>query len=97
VKLLDVLEECGIKNPIICSSINKIGFRMSGGNQAYERAIAERQFRPIAMQVLAAGAIPPAEALEYVCELDGVKSILFGASTKSHIQQTKELIEKFSR
>ena len=96
IKLLDVFEECGIRNPIICSSINKIGFRMSGGNQAYERAIGERQFRPIAMQVLAAGAIPPAEALEYVCKLDGVKAILFGASTKDHIQETKELIEKFS-
>src|SRR3972149_7284023 len=28
--LLSVLEDTGIKNPIICSSINKIGFRMSG-------------------------------------------------------------------
>ena len=30
-KLLDALENGGIKNPIICSSINKVGFRMSGG------------------------------------------------------------------
>jgi len=51
----------------------------------------------IAMQVLAAGAIPPVEAIEYVCKLNGVKAILFGASTKAHIQQTKELIEKFSK
>ncbi len=58
IRLLDVLEECGIENPIICSSINKIGFRMSGGREAYERTISERKFRPIAMQVLAAGAIP---------------------------------------
>jgi len=49
------------------------------------------------MQVLAAGAIPPVEAIEYVCKLNGVKAILFGASTKAHIQQTKELIEKFSK
>jgi len=97
IRLMDVLEECGMENPIICSSINKIGFRMSGGREAYERAISERKFRPIAMQVLAAGAIPPAEAIEYVCKLDGVKAILFGASTKAHIQQTKELIEKFSK
>ena len=69
---------------------------MSGGREAYERAISERKFRPIAMQVLAAGAIPPAQAIEYVCKLDGVKAILFGASTKAHIQQTKDLIEKFS-
>lgn len=97
IHLLDVLEECGMENPIICSSINKIGFRMSGGREPYERAISERKFRLIAMQVLAAGAIPPAEAIKYVCKLDGVKAILFGASTKAHIQQTKDLIEKFSK
>ena len=96
IHLLDVLEECGIDNPIICSSINKIGFRMPGGKEAYEKTIRERKFRPIAMQVLAAGAIHPPEALEYACKQKGIESILFGASTKSHIQQTKELIEKLS-
>lgn len=34
-RLLDVLEECGIDNPIICSNVNKIGFRMSGGLDRY--------------------------------------------------------------
>ena len=52
--LLDTLESVGIANPVICSSINKIGFRMSGGIQLYERTISEGKFRPIAMQVLAA-------------------------------------------
>lgn len=93
--LLDVLEEKGIQNPIICSSINKIGFRMSGGKGKYEKILADRKFRPIAMQSLAAGAIPPAEAMEYVCKLPNIESVLFGASTKSHIKQTKELIEQF--
>lgn len=96
IHLLDTFEECGIKNPIICTSINKIGFRMSGGKEAYEKLIRERKFRLIAMQVLAAGAIPPAEAMEYVCEQKGIESILFGASTKSHIKQTKELIDRLS-
>lgn len=96
VHLLDILEECGIENPIICSSINKIGFRMAGGKKVYEKIIREKKFRLIAMQVLAAGAIPPAEALEYVCKQEGIEAILFGASTKVHIRQTKELIEKLS-
>ena len=77
--LLDVLEKKGIENPIICSSINKIGFRMSGGKESYENIIAEKRFRPIAMQALAAGAIPPHEAMEYVCNQKNIKSILFGA------------------
>ncbi len=95
-KLLDVLEERGIENPIICSSINKIGFRMPGGVEGYEQVIRERKFRPIAMQSLAAGAIPAAEAMEYVCGQQKIQSILFGASTRPHIRETKELIERLS-
>ena len=57
--LLDVLEGLQIDNPIVCSNINKIGFRMCGGIAAYEAALRERQFRAIAMSVYASGAIPP--------------------------------------
>jgi len=94
--LLDVLEKNGIENPIICTSINKIGFRMPGGLELYEKTIASGRCRTIAMQALAAGAIPPGEAMEYVCRQNGIQSILFGASTRSHIHQTKDFIEKFS-
>ncbi len=94
--LLDALEERGIQNPIICASINKIGFRMSGGKDRYEQVIRERRFRPIAMQTLAAGAIPPAEGMEYVCGQENIQSILFGASTRAHIEQTKKLIDRMS-
>jgi len=93
--LYKTLTDGGIQNPIICASINKIGFRMSGGVDEYERIIKEGKCKVIAMQVLAAGAIPPKEAMEYVCRL-GVQSILFGSSTKSHIKQTKEIIENLS-
>jgi hypothetical protein len=92
-RLLDVLEDCGIENPIICSSINKIGFRMCGGRELYEKVIQERRFRPIAMSILASGAIPAEEAVKYVCELKNIKSIVFGASSKTNILQTKKLIE----
>jgi hypothetical protein len=94
--LLDVLEKNGIENPIICTSINKIGFRMPGGLGLYEKTIASGRCRTIAMQALAAGAIPPGEAMEYVCRQNGIQSVLFGASTKAHIQQTMDYIEKFS-
>jgi hypothetical protein len=95
-KLLDVLEAKGIQNPIICASINKVGFRMSGGRAIYEKTLAERKVRCIAMQVLAAGAIGPAEAFEYVARLKGVQAILFGASSKTHIAESKRLIDQFS-
>jgi len=94
-KLLDVLEKGGIENPIICSSINKVGFRMSGGIEAYEETLRTRKLRAIAMQVLGGGAIHPKEALEYVCGLPNIESILFGASSKANIENTVETIHHF--
>jgi hypothetical protein len=93
--LLEALNSVGIENPIICSSINKIGFRMSGGTEIYEKYLTEKTFRPIAMQVLAAGALRPKEAVEYLSRFRKIESVLFGASSKGHIQETKELIEKY--
>lgn len=92
-KLLNVLEQGGIKNPIICASINKVNFRMSGGKELYEKVLKEGRCRVIAMQVLGGGAIPPKEALEYVANLPNVESILFGASSKQNIQNTVETIK----
>ena len=94
-KLLDVLNSVGITNPIICSSINKIGFRMSGGKEIYEKYLTGKEFRPIAMQVLAAGAVKPKEAIEYLGQFPKIESVLFGASSKGHIQETKELIKRY--
>jgi hypothetical protein len=96
-KLLDVLDVLAIDNPIVCASINKIGFRMCGGIEAYERIIATRKFRPIAMSVFASGAIPPKEALEYVCKQTNIRSIVFGASSRGNIRQTKQLIDQLMR
>jgi hypothetical protein len=93
--LLDSLNSIGIENPIICSSINKIGFRMSGGKEIYEKYLTERELRPIAMQVLAAGALRPREAIEYLGKFPKIESVLFGASSKSHIQETKQIIEEY--
>src|SRR3954454_2655832 len=96
-KLLDTFESVGIRNPIICSSINKTGFRMSGGKELYEKTLATRSLRAIAMQVLAGGAIPAKEAIEYVCKLPNIESILFGASSKENITETVSLIHLYDQ
>jgi hypothetical protein len=96
-RLLDVLEKQGIDNPIVCANINKIGFRMCGGIKTYEQAIATRRFRPVAMSVLASGAITPREAIEYVCAQPKIESIVFGASSRGNIRQTKALIDECSK
>lgn len=93
-RMLDVLDELGIENPIVCANINKIGFRMCGGIDLYEKTIATRKFRPIAMSVLASGALHPREAIEYVARQKQVESIVFGASSRANIRQTKQMIDE---
>jgi hypothetical protein len=93
--LLDMLNSVGIKNPIICSSINVDGFRMSGGKELYEHTLKTKEVRGIAMQVLSGGATPVKQALEYVCNLPKVESILFGASSRGNIHETVSLIRQF--
>jgi hypothetical protein len=94
--LVQRLNKIGIKNPIICANINKIGFRMCGGMQAYEDLITQGQCRLIAMSVFASGALPAREALEYVCQYPQILSIVFGASSRRNIAQTKQLIDRMT-
>jgi len=94
--LLDTLDEAGIVNPIVCSNINKIGFRMSGGIDAYHAALTERTFRAVAMSVFASGAIPAREALEWVLALPNIESIVFGASSLTNIRATRRLVEELN-
>ena len=46
------------------------------------------------MQVLAAGALKPQEAIEYLEKFPRIESVLFGASSRNHITETKNLIDK---
>jgi hypothetical protein len=96
-KLLDVLEKGGIENPIICASINIADFRMSGGKELYEETLRTRKFRAIAAQIFGGGAINADEAIEYVCNLPNIESILFGASSKTNIENTASLINKYDK
>jgi hypothetical protein len=95
--LLKTLDKVGINNPIICANINKIGFRMCGGMQAYDDLITQGRCRLVAMSVFASGALPPQEALGYVCKYPQIESIVFGASSRRNIAQTKQLIERLSQ
>jgi len=92
--LLDTLDSLGIANPIVCCNINKIGFRMCGGIARYEALLASGRCRAIAMSVFASGAIAPREAIEYVCRLQGVESVVFGASSRANIRQTRQLLDE---
>jgi hypothetical protein len=94
-RLLDALEGAGVTNPVVCANINKIGFRMSGGVKPYLDAMRTRQFRAVAMSVFASGAIPAREAIEWVCGLPNLTSIVFGASSRANIVATRQLVDEF--
>ncbi len=91
---LDALDAAGVDNPIVCSNINKVGFRMSGGEQAYRNALTERRFRGVAMSVFASGAIPAREALEWIRDVPNIESIVFGASSETNIRSTRRLVDE---
>jgi hypothetical protein len=93
--LMEALEHEGIKNPIVCSNINKIGFRMSGGLDAYMHTLKTKEMRAIAMSVLASGAIPPREAIEWISKQPNVQSVLFGASSRRNITSTRDLANEY--
>lgn len=91
--LLDTLEEVGIENPIVCANINKIGFRLSGGIEGYLDTLKKRRVRAIAMSVFASGAIPPKEAIDWIAAQEGIELIVFGASSRKNIRDTKMLVD----
>ncbi len=68
---------------------------MCGGFEAYARALENRRFRAVAMSVFASGAIPPREAIQWVAEQPNIESIVFGASSRGNIQNTRELVDRF--
>ena len=93
-KMAEMLNAAGIQRPLICSAINKIGFQMNPDIAAYERLLQGDSIDGMAMSVMAAGAVPPREAFEYVTRLKGVKSVIFGASSSRNITQTHEIVSQ---
>ena len=89
----DKLISAGVSKPLLCSSINKIGFRMNPSKTTVESNLNLHKSKNIAMSVFASGAINPAEAIDYVNNLSGVDSVLFGASSRKNIENTVQLMQ----
>jgi len=88
------LEDWGIEEVVICTSFNKIGYLMSPNIESYTNACLNNdptKYQIMAMSTLASGAIPAKEAYKFIAQ-QKIQSIVFGASSKQHIVETKELI-----
>lgn len=91
-RMVAALEGAGVENPVICSNLNKIGFRMSGGLVEYQAALRNGGFTAVAMSVFASGAIEPREAIEWLAEQPNIESMVFGASGSANIRGTVDLV-----
>ena len=88
------LEEWGIEEVVICSSFNKIGYLMSPDTESYVTVANKNdssKYQLMAMSTLASGAIPAKEAYEFINH-QNIQSVVFGASSKKHIEETVSLI-----
>lgn len=93
--LKNKLEEWGIDEVCICSSINAAGFNMYPSREEYERVIAANdcsKYQLMAMNVLASGSITPQQSFDYVNNLN-IQSVVFGASSKEHIKSSFESLK----
>lgn len=89
------LQEWGINKVVICSSFNKIGYLMSPDLNSYIGAANNNdpsEYQLIAMSTLASGAIPAKEAYEFINQ-QNIQSVVFGASSRNHIEETIRLIK----
>lgn len=88
-------EEWGIEDVVICSSINAAGFNMHPSKEEYDKVIAANdpsKYQLMAMNVLASGSITVKESFDYINSLN-IQSVVFGASSKNHIQSTVDAIK----
>ncbi len=81
--LLDALDAAGVENPIVCSNINKIGFRMSGGIDGYLDAHgASGRSAPSRCRCSPVGRSRRVRRSSGCCGLPNLESIVFGASSR---------------
>ncbi len=92
--LLNKLHKWNIDEVAICTSFNKLGYLMSPNINSYINAANNNnpnRYQLMAMSTLASGAIEAREAYSFINN-QNIQSIVFGASTKSHIKETTKLI-----
>lgn len=93
--LLQKLKEWNIKEVVVCSSFNKIGYLMSPSVESYVEAARNNnpdEYQLMVMSTLASGAIPAKEAYEFINQ-QNIQSVVFGASSKLHVEETVKLIK----
>jgi hypothetical protein len=93
--LMEKLKQWNITEVAICFSFNKIGYLMSPNVKSYIETVNDSSadvYQLIAMSTLASGAIPVKEAYQFINQ-QNIQSVVFGASSRKHIEETMRLIQ----
>jgi len=93
--LRDRLDGRGWNDYLIMAAFNKTGFYLNPSLEETIKSVKRPGMYFIPMSILAAGAIPPEDAFEFIGQYPEIKSVVVGMSKKSHIDQTVELINKY--
>lgn len=93
--LVDALDARGWEEYLIMAAFNKTGFYINPSLKATEKTLKKPGMNFIPMSTLAAGAIPPKEAFEFIGQFPEIKSVVVGMSKESHIDQTVHLINQY--
>jgi len=94
-RLVQLLEQAGLENPLIMASINKLGFQVNPSRAAFENCLRDHQFQLLAMSTLAAGYLKPKTAYEYLFSLPNVASVVVGVSKQEHALETFNIIRHY--
>jgi len=92
--LMNFLNDIKINNPVLMAPFNPIGFQMNPSKEEAENVLSKIPSRMIAMSTLAAGYVNPKEAYSYLASLTNIKSVIVGASSKEHINESFRHITK---
>lgn len=89
------MKEWGINDPIVMTHINKLGYSMNPSRQEVEESLQNQECHIMAMSTLASGYLTPKDAYQYIGSLGSIESIVVGASSRSHIEETFENINLY--
>ncbi|PCJ57065.1 MAG: hypothetical protein COA79_17190 [Planctomycetota bacterium] len=91
-QLVKSLSNIDITHPVIMAPFNGAGYQMNPNPKVCEETMLAYPTHTIAMSILAAGLIKPAEAIGYLKKIPQIKSYVVGASSHDHIVETYTLI-----
>jgi len=80
---------------VIAAPFNKVGFQMNPSKEECEKTLKILP-KPavIAISILAAGYLTPAEAIDYIKTLPNIKGVVVGVSKEKHAHETFKLLRE---